>query len=91
MKMMVIFTMLNVTQKKVIKRIWVLIEIEKEVDQNDPVFNFSGAKITIEQARTNVLAIHPGKVVNEEREMLEWMVQNNPLTYEFDIQTKCWV
>ena len=60
-----------------------LIEIEKEVDQNDPVFK-SGAKITIEQARTNVLAIHPGKVVNEEREI----GMDGSLTYEFDIQTK---
>ena len=44
-----------------------IIEIGKEVDQNNPVFK-SGAKLTIEQARVNVLAIHPGKIVNEERE-----------------------
>ena len=60
-----------------------IIEIEKEVDQNDPVFK-SGAKLTIEQARVNVLAIHPGKIVSEEREI----GMDGSLTYEFDIQTK---
>ena len=61
-----------------------IIEIEKEVDQNDPVFK-SGAKLTIEQARVNVLAIHPGKIVNEEEKRIG---MDGSLTYEFDIQTK---
>ena len=34
-----------------------IIEIEREVDENDPTFK-RGAKITIDQARDNVLAIH---------------------------------
>ena len=57
-------------------------EIEKEVDQNNPVFK-SGAKISIDQARVKTLSIHPGKVVNEEREI----GMDGSLTYEFDIQT----
>lgn len=57
-------------------------EIEKEVGQNDPVFK-SGAKFTIDQAREMVLSIHPGRVVNEEREI----GMDGSLTYEFDIQT----
>ena len=59
-----------------------VIEIEKEVDENDPTFK-NGAKISIDQARVNVLTIHPGKVVNEEREV----GMDGSLTYEFDIQT----
>ena len=58
-------------------------EVEKEVDENDPVFK-SGAKINIEQAKDNVLRIHPGRIVNEEREV----GMDGSLTYEFDIQTK---
>ena len=42
-------------------------EIEKEVDQNNVVFK-NGAKIKIDDARNTALAIHPGKVVNEERD-----------------------
>ena len=57
-------------------------EIEKEVDQNNSVFK-SGAKINIDQARVTALSIHPGKVVNEEREI----GMDGSLTYEFDIQT----
>ena len=60
-----------------------IIEVEKEVDENDPVFK-SGAKINIEQAKDNVLRIHPGRIVNEEREV----GMDGSLTYEFDIQTK---
>jgi len=56
-------------------------EIEKEVDQNNSVFK-SGAKINIDQARVTALSIHPGKVVNEEREI----GMDGSLTYEFDIQ-----
>ncbi len=59
-----------------------IIEIEREVDENDVTFK-NGAKVTIEQARVNVLSIHPGKVVNEEREV----GMDGSLTYEFDIQT----
>ena len=59
-----------------------IIEIEREVDENDPTFK-NGAKISIDQARVNVLTIHPGKVVNEEREV----GMDGSLTYEFDIQT----
>ena len=56
-------------------------EIEKEVDQNNSVFK-SGAKINIDEARVTALSIHPGKVVNEEREI----GMDGSLTYEFDIQ-----
>ena len=56
-------------------------EIEKEVDQNNSIFK-SGAKINIDQARVTALSIHPGKVVNEEREI----GMDGSLTYEFDIQ-----
>lgn len=59
-----------------------IIEIEKEVDEDNPVFK-SGAKITIDQARAKVLSIHPGKVMNEEREI----GMDGSLTYEFDLQT----
>ena len=45
-----------------------IIEIEREVDENDPTFK-NGAKISIDQARVNVLTIHPGKVVNEEKKL----------------------
>ena len=41
------------------------------------------AKITIDVARRNVLEIHPGKVMNEEREV----GMDGTITYEFDIQT----
>jgi uncharacterized membrane protein YkoI len=59
-----------------------IIEVEREVDENDTTFK-NGAKINIEQARVNVLSIHPGKIVNEEREI----GMDGSLTYEFDIQT----
>ena len=59
-----------------------IIEIEKEVDENDVTFK-NGAKISIEQARVNVLSIHPGRIVNEEREI----GMDGSLTYEFDIQS----
>ena len=58
-------------------------EIEKEVDANNLIFK-NGSKIDIDQARVNALAIHPGRVVNEEREI----GMDGSLTYEFDIQTK---
>jgi len=57
-------------------------EIEKEVDQNNSLFK-SEAKITIDQARVKVLSIHPGKIMNEEREI----GMDGSFTYEFDVQT----
>jgi uncharacterized membrane protein YkoI len=59
-----------------------IIEIEKEVGKDDPYFK-KNAKITIDVARRNVLEIHPGKVMNEEREV----GMDGTITYEFDIQT----
>tara|TARA_X000001036_G_scaffold155183_1_gene147327 strand:- start:565 stop:1107 length:543 start_codon:yes stop_codon:yes gene_type:complete len=59
-----------------------IIEVEKEVDANNPIFK-NGSKISIEKARLNVLLIHPGKIVNEEREI----GMDGSLSYEFDIQT----
>ncbi len=59
-----------------------IIEIEKEVDENDPLFK-ANAKVSIDQARVNVLGIHPGRVVSEEREI----GMDGTFTYEFDIQT----
>ena len=59
-----------------------IIEIEKEVGKDDPYFK-KNAKISIDEARENVLAIHPGKVMNEEREI----GMDGTITYEFDIQT----
>ena len=60
-----------------------IIEVEREVDENDPVFK-SGAKISLQQAKEIALKIHPGRVVSGEREV----GMNGSLTYEFDIQTK---
>ena len=60
-----------------------IIEVEKEVDKNNPVFN-SEAQISVDQARETALKIHPGKVVSEEREI----GMDGSFTYEFDIQTK---
>ena len=59
-----------------------IIEIEKEVGKNDPYFK-KNAKVSIDEARKNVLDIHPGKVMNEEREV----GMDGTITYEFDIQT----
>jgi len=59
-----------------------IIEIEKEVGKDDPYFK-KNAKVSIDKARENVLAIHPGKVMNEEREI----GMDGTVTYEFDIQT----
>ena len=59
-----------------------IIEIEKEVGKDDPYFK-KNAKVSIDEARKNVLEIHPGKVMNEEREV----GMNGTITYEFDIQT----
>ena len=52
------------------------------MDANNPIFK-NGSKISIEKARLNVLLIHPGKIVNEEREI----GMDGSLSYEFDIQT----
>ena len=59
-----------------------IVEIEKEVTADNKVFS-NAAKISIDQARANVLKIHPGKVVNEEREI----GMDGSFTYEFDVQT----
>ena len=59
-----------------------IIEIEKEVGKDDPYFK-KNAKVSIDEARENVLEIHPGKVMNEEREV----GMDGTITYEFDIQT----
>ena len=59
-----------------------IIEVEREVDANDPVFK-NAAKISIDQARISVLNIHPGRVVNEEREI----GMDGSFTYEFDVKT----
>ena len=59
-----------------------IIEIEKEVGKNDPYFK-KNAKVSIDEARKNVLDIHPGKVMNEEREV----GMDGTITYEFDIET----
>ena len=60
-----------------------IIEVEREVDENDPVFK-NGAKISLQQAKEIALQIHPGRVVSSEREV----GMDGSLTYEFDIQTK---
>ncbi len=60
-----------------------IIEVEREVDENDPVFK-NGAKISLQQAKEIALQIHPGRVVSGEREV----GMDGSLTYEFDIQTK---
>jgi len=59
-----------------------IIEVEKEVSADNKIFS-SGAKISIEKAKSNAIAIHPGKVVSQEREI----GMDGSLTYEFDIQT----
>lgn len=59
-----------------------IMEVEKEVGADNSIFN-NAAKITIEQARINVLSIHPGRIVSEEREI----GMNGTFTFEFDIQT----
>ena len=60
-----------------------IVEIEKEVSAKNKDF-LKAAKVTIEQARANVLVIHPGEVLAEEREI----GMDGSFTYEFDIQTK---
>lgn len=60
-----------------------IVEIEKEVDANDPVFK-KKAKVSIENAKETALSIHPGNVVSQEREI----GMDGSFTYEFDIQTK---
>ena len=59
-----------------------IIEVEKEVSADNKIFS-SGAQISIEEAKSNAIAIHPGKVVSQEREI----GMDGSLTYEFDIQT----
>lgn len=59
-----------------------IVEIEKEVDENDPVFK-KKAKISMDEAKSIALEIHPGRIVAEEREI----GMDGSATYEFDIQT----
>ena len=60
-----------------------IVEVEKEVGADNKTFN-EAAKISIDQAKSKVLKIHPGKIVNEEREI----GMDGTFTYEFDIQTE---
>ena len=60
-----------------------IIEVEKEVSENNKTFS-DAAKISLDKAKQTALKIHPGKVVNEEREI----GMDGTFTYEFDIQTK---
>lgn len=57
-------------------------EVEREVDKNDPYFK-KHAKISESDARSTVLAVHPGKIVANEYEV----GFDGSVTYEFDIQT----
>ena len=57
-------------------------EVEKEVGASNKLF-LDTAKISIEDAMKIALKIHPGNVVNEEREI----GMDGTFTYEFDIQT----
>ena len=60
-----------------------IIEVEKEVSETNKIFS-DAAKISLDKAKQIALKIHPGKVVNEEREI----GMDGSFTYEFDIQTK---
>ena len=60
-----------------------IIEVEREVGPENKLFK-ENAKISIEKARDLVLKIHPGRVVNEEREI----GMSGTFTYEFDVKTK---
>ncbi len=60
-----------------------IVEIEREVSADDPVFK-KLAKISKKEAETIALEIHPGKVVASEREI----GFDGTATYEFDIQSK---
>ncbi len=57
-------------------------EVEKEVGPDNQLFK-KAAKVSIDQARVTVLNIHPGRIVNEEREI----GMDGSFTYEFDIKT----
>lgn len=57
-------------------------EVEKEVGPDNQLFKKT-AKVSIDQARVTVLNIHPGRIVNEEREI----GMDGSFTYEFDIKT----
>ena len=59
-----------------------IIEVEREVSSDNKLFK-DAAKVSIDQARVTVLNIHPGKIVNEEREI----GMDGSFTYEFDIKT----
>ncbi len=60
-----------------------IVEVEREVSANDPVFK-KLAKISEKEAREFALMLHPGKVVASEREV----GFDGSVTYEYDIQTK---
>ncbi len=59
-----------------------IIEVEKEVGPDNKIFS-KAAKVSIDQARKFVLEIHPGNIVNEEREI----GMDGSFTYEFDINS----
>lgn len=60
-----------------------IVEVEREVSENDPTFK-KLAKISKKEAEKTALMIHPGKVVASESEI----GFDGSATYEFDIQTK---
>lgn len=59
-----------------------IVEVEREVDKNDPYFK-KHAKVSESDARSMVLAVHPGKIVAHEYEI----GFDGSVTYEFDIQS----
>lgn len=64
-------------------RLGSIVEIEREVSAEDPVFT-RYAKVSAAAARETALAFHPGEVVAMEREV----GGDGSVTYEFDIRTK---
>ena len=48
-----------------------IMEVEKEVDENDPLFK-ANAKISIDQARVNVLGIHRKSCIGRKRGWNGW-------------------
>ena len=59
-----------------------IIEVEREVGPDNQLF-INNAKMSIELAMSLFLKIHPGNVVNEEREI----GMDGSFTYEFDVKT----
>ncbi|MFK8068153.1 MAG: PepSY domain-containing protein [Gammaproteobacteria bacterium] len=58
-------------------------EVEREVSADDAYFN-KKAKVSMEDAKATALSVHPGTVVESEREV----GFDGEVTYEFDIQSK---